>query len=223
MSGCYVGENFPNEFCDLVERNGADDPVGAFNIDTVNDSFVNINSQKVEGVDLNLTWSQDFNWGTLDVESQTTWQRENIFQLFDPGAVDGFDDLDVVGDIGTPEVVSNFRATGRRGDLSVTYFLQFASETDASRFADAEVNYFGEPDAVRDITFDAYFQHNLTFLYEQDDWDVLVGINNILDEEPDLVSAGAAGAVATRGNVPISGTQASLLGRRIFGRINFRF
>jgi len=223
VSGCYTGENFPNEFCDLVERNGADDPVGAFNIDTVNDSFVNINSQKVEGVDLNLTWSQNFNWGTLDVESQTTWQRENIFQLFDPGAVDGFDDLDVVGDIGTPEVVSNFRATGRWDDLSVTYFLQFASETDASRFADAEIPYFGEPDAVRDITFDAYFQHNLTFLYAQDDWDVLVGINNILDEEPDLVSAGAAGAVATRGNVPINGTQASLLGRRIFGRINFRF
>lgn len=222
-SGCYTGDNFPNQFCDLIERNGADDPTGAFNIDTINDSFVNINTQTVQGLDLNLTWQGDFDWGTLDLESQTTRQRENVFQLFDPGAVDGFDDLDVVGDIGTPEIVSNFRATARRGDWSATYYLQYASSTDASRFADAEISYFGEENAVRDIKFDAWMQHNLSVLYQQSKWDLLVGINNVFDEEPDLVSAGAAGAVATRGNVPISGTQASLLGRRVFGRINYRF
>ncbi|MDT8320768.1 MAG: TonB-dependent receptor [Xanthomonadales bacterium] len=222
-SGCYASENFPNAFCDLLQRNGADDPTGAFNITRVNDSFVNINSQTVEGIDFNLTWAQDFGWGRLDLEAQTTWQLENVFELFDPGLVSGFDELDVVGDIGTPEVVTNFRATARRNDWSVTYFLQFASETDAFRTDDAEINYFGEPNAIRDITFDAWFQHNISFLYQQDKWDFLLGINNIFDEDPDEVSAGAAGAVQTRGNIPISGTQASLLGRRIFGRVNFRF
>jgi len=222
-AGCYTSENFPNAFCDLVERNPASDPTGAFNIAQINDSFVNINTQTVEGVDLNVTWAEDFNWGNLNLEAQTTWQRENVFQLFDPGQVSGFDDLDVVGDIGSPEVVTNLRATARRNDWSATYFLQFASRTDAKRFANAEINYFGEENAVRDITFDAWFQHNISFLYQQDKWDFLIGINNIFDEEPDRVSAGAAGAVATRGNVPISGTQASLLGRRIFGRINYRF
>lgn len=222
-SGCYTGENFPNQFCDLIERNGADDPTGAFNIDTINDSFVNINTQTVEGLDLNVTWQGDFDWGTLDIESQTTRQRKNLLQLFDPGAVDGFDDLDVVGDIGTPRMVSNLRATARRGDWSATYYLQYASSTDASRTSDRVIDYFGEEDAVRDIKFDAWIQHNLSVLYQQDKWDVLVGINNLFDEEPDLVSAGAAGAVNTRGNVPIDGTQASLLGRRVFGRINYRF
>ena len=222
-SGCYTSENFPNAFCDLLERNSGDDPTGAFNISTVNDSFVNINTQTVEGIDFNLTWAEDFNWGRLDLEAQTTWQLENVFQLFDPGLVSGFDELDVVGDIGTPEVVTNFRATARKNDWSVTYFLQFASETDAFRTDDAEINYFGEPNAIRDITFDAWIQHNISILYQQDKWDILLGINNLFDEEPDEVSAGAAGVVQTRGNVPISGTQASLLGRRIFGRVNFRF
>ncbi len=69
----------------------------------------------------------------------------------------------------------------------------------------------------------AWVSHNLSLLYRQDKWDALVGINNLLDEEPDLVSSGQAGAVATRGNVPISGTQASLLGRRLFARVNYRF
>ncbi|RFF26357.1 TonB-dependent receptor [Wenzhouxiangella sp. 15181] len=222
-SGCYTGENFPNQFCELIERNSGDDPTGAYNIASINDSFVNINTQKVEGLDLNMTWQGDFDWGSLNVESQTTRQRENLFQLFAPGTVAGFDDLDVVGDIGTPEIVSNLRATAQRGDWSATYYTQYASSTDASRFADEEINYFGEENAVRDIKFDAWWQHNLSILYRQDKWDLLIGINNLFNEEPDLVSAGAAGAVSTRGNVPINGTQASLLGRRVFGRINYRF
>lgn len=221
--GCYSGENFPNQFCDLIQRNSADDPTGAYNIATINDSYVNINTQRVEGLDLNLTWQGDFNWGSLNIESQTTRQSTNEFQLFDPGAVDGFDDLDVVGDIGTPKYVSNLRATARRGDWSFTWYTQYASSTDASRTSDEVIDYFGEEDAVRDITFDAWWQHNFSILYQQNSWDLLLGVNNLFNEQPDLVSAGAAGAVATRGNVPISGTQASLLGRRIFGRINYRF
>lgn len=221
-AGCYGGENFPNAFCDLVVRAGPNDGVRANNILEVNDSFVNINSQTVTGVDLNLTWAGDYDWGSLNLEAQSTYQLENIFQLFDPDAVEGFDEVDVVGDIGTPEIVTNFRATARRADWSMTYFLQYASETDASRTSDSEISYNGA-DGFRDITMKAWVSHNLSLLYRQDKWDALVGINNLLDEEPDLVSAGQAGAVATRGNVPISGTQASLLGRRLFARVNYRF
>jgi iron complex outermembrane receptor protein len=221
--GCYGGENFPNAFCDLITRASPTDPVRANNIITINDSYVNINSQRVTGVDLTATWAGDFDWGSLNLEAQSTWQFENIFQLFDPDQVDGFDDIDVVGDIGTPDNVTNFRATGRRDDWSLTYYLQFASETDASRFASETINYFGLPNARRDITMDAWMSHNLSLLYRQADWDFLIGINNLFDEDPDLVSAGAAGAVSTRGNVPISATQYSLLGRRVFARMNFRF
>lgn len=222
-SGCYSSDNFPNQFCTLIQRLGADDPSGAFNIATINDSFVNINSQNVEGVDLNVTWGGDFDWGSLDLEAQSTWQLENVFQLFDPGAVEGFDDLDVVGDIGSPEHVANIRATASRNDWSMTYFLQYASATDATRFANENITYFGDENARRDITFDKWIQQNISILYRQPKWDFLIGVNNIMDEAPDLVSAGAAGAVSTRGNVPINGSQASLLGRRIFTRLNFRF
>jgi len=222
-SGCYNSENFPNAFCDLLNRFPPDDAVRPNQIEFINDSYVNINSQRVKGIDLNVTWSGDYDWGTLNLEAQSTWQLENVFQLFDPAAVAGFDDLDVVGDIGSPENVTNFRATARKDDWSVTYFLQYASETDETRvFGDdgEQTTYFGFDPAFRDITMDAYFQHNISFLYQQDKWDVLIGMQNILDEEPDIVSGGV---IASRGNVPIEATQYSLLGRRIFGRVNFRF
>jgi iron complex outermembrane receptor protein len=227
-SGCYNSQNFPNAFCDLLSRFPNNDPVRPNQIEFINDSYVNINSQKVSGVDFNVVWSDDYDWGSLNLEWQTTYQIENVFQLFDPDQVAGFDDLDVVGDIGTPEYVSNFRATARKDDWSVTYFLQYASETDESRvFGDpetgndgSETTYFGFDPAFRDITMDAWWSHNLSFLYQQDKWDVLFGVNNLLDEEPDIVSGGV---IASRGNVPIEATQYSLRGRTLFGRVNFRF
>jgi len=224
-AGCYGGENFPNAFCDLINRAPPNDPVRPNNIISINDSYVNINTQRVEGVDLNVTWSGDYDWGTLNLEAQSTWQFENVFQLFDPDEVDGFDDIDVVGDIGSPENVTNFRATARKDDWSITYFLQYASETDASRTDEDVIDYFGLEGSRRDITMEAWINHNISFLYRQDSWDVLIGMNNVLDEQPDLVSGGAIAPLNgnVRGNVPIAATQYSLLGRRIFGRVNFRF
>ena len=221
VSGCYTGDNFPNTFCDLFDRVPANDPQFPNQINTVLDQFVNINEQKVSGIDIIATWAGDYDWGTLNLEASTTWQKENIFRLFEPGSIEGFDDVDVVGRIGNPEWVTNFRATAQKNDWSVTYFLQFADETDNSDVANEEFTYFGFPNAQRDITMDALFLHNISFFYQQDKWDVLIGINNLLDDEPDTVSAGAG--AARRGNIPIVASQYDLFGRRIFGRVNFRF
>ena len=220
VQGCYSGENFPNAFCDLFTREPGDANF-PFNIIDINDAFVNINQQTVKGVDLNATWAGDYDWGSLNFELQTTYTMERVQRLFAPGSVEGFDEVDNVGSVGNPEYVTNFRTTARKDDWSVTYFLQYVSETDESDFANEDAPYFGYPNPFRDLTMDAVFYHNLSFLYQQDKWDVLLGINNILDEEPDFVSTGVG--LARRGNVPVAATQYDLLGRRIFGRVNFRF
>jgi iron complex outermembrane receptor protein len=69
---------------------------------------------------------------------------------------------------------------------------------------------------------DSVLYHNLSVFYQQDKWDVLLGVNNVLDEAPDLVSTGS-GSSTPRGNVPLVATQYDLLGRRIFARFNYRF
>lgn len=222
IGGCFSGDNFPNAFCDLFTRAPGNSPGNAFNILEVMDSFVNVNKQRVRGVDLTLVWNRDFNFGTLGVEAQNTYSIENTQQLFDLGEVEGFNVTDFAGRIGNPENVANIRSYWRQNDWRVTWFMQYVSETDNKDIANEIFTYFRFPNARRDITMDAVLYHNLSVFYQQDKWDVLLGVNNVLDEEPDLVSTGS-GSSTPRGNVPLVATQYDLLGRRIFARINFRF
>ncbi len=218
VSGCYNSQNFPNAFCDLFSRKPGSDPF-AYNIDFVRDTFVNINKQTVEGVDLNVRWEQDFDFGDLTIEAYSTWTFENVFQLFDPNLVSGFESNDVVGTVGSPDNVSNFRASLGKNDWGFNYYLQYVSETDDSQYVSDTGSYFGFPDAQYDITMDAAFYHNFSVTYSSSRWDVLVGINNMFDEEPDVVSSRYR---SRRGNVPVSATQYDILGRRIFARFNWR-
>jgi len=222
VGGCYQAENFPNSFCDLFTRAPGNDVSSPFNILEVLDSYVNVNKQRVRGVDLTLVWNKEFNFGTLGVEAQSTFTIENSQQLFDLGSVEGFDETDFAGRIGTPENITNIRSYWSKNDWRVTWFLQHVSETDNKDIANEVFTYFGFPNARRDITMDAVTYHNLSVFYEQDRWDVLLGVNNVLDEEPDVVSTGS-GSSTPRGNVPLVATQYDLLGRRIYARVNFRF
>jgi len=219
VAGCYGGENFPNAFCGLVDRESGTS-LSPFAISEVRDSFVNINEQRYKGIDLNVVWNKDLDFGQLELELQSTWNLENVTLLFNPDEIEGFDTTDSVGTIGSPENVTNFRASFNKEDWRFNYFLQFVSETDNSPFADEETTYFGFDPAFRDITMEKVFYHNISVIYQQDEWDVLVGVNNLFDEEPDTVSAGVA---ARRGNVPIAATQYDLLGRRYFVRFNYRW
>jgi len=221
VSGCYNANNFPNTFCDLFTRAPSDDPTFPYNILEVNDAFINVNEQRYKGVDLNLVWGHDLSFGQLEVALQSTWNLENVQRLFDPDEVEGFDTTDYVGTIGSPDFVSNFRTTLNWQDWRFNYYLQYVSETDDSIFVDEETTYFGFDPAFRDITMDTVFYHNISVIYQRDEWDLLVGINNLLDEEPDTISD-----IPTRnrrGNVPVSATQYDLLGRRYFVRLNYRF
>ncbi len=222
VGGCYSGANFPNTFCDLFTRNPGSHPTGPFNIVDVKDSFVNVNKQRVRGVDMTLVWNKDFNFGNVGVEAQSTWTIENTQQLFDLGSVEGFDETDFAGRIGTPENITNIRTYWGRNDWKVTWFMQYVAETDNKDIANEIFTYFGHPNARRDITMESVLYHNLSVFYEQDKWDFLLGVNNVLDETPDLVSTGS-GSSTPRGNVPLVATQYDLLGRRIFARFNFRF
>lgn len=221
VAGCYTGENFPNAFCDLFTRAPADAAQFPYQILTVTDTFININEQTTSGIDLNATWSGDYDWGTLSADLRTTWVKENIFRNFEPGTVEGFDQFDVTGTIGNPEYITNFILTAQKNDWLVTWGLFYRSETDEADFVADEFTYFGFEGARRDITFDAVVLNNVSISYVQDKWDVTLGINNVFDEEPDTVSSGAG--VARRGNVPIVGTQADYLGRSIFGTFGLRF
>jgi len=221
VGGCYNAENFPNSFCDLFTRAPASSATFPHNILEVKDTFVNVNEQAYQGIDLNMVWNFDLDIGQLETALQGTWNLENVQRLFAPGEVEGFETTDYVGTIGSPDFTMNFRATQNWKDWRFNYYLQYVSETDNSPFADEETTYFGWDPAYRDITMDDVFYHNISVIYAQDKWNLMVGINNLFDTDPDTVSSGAG--ASRRGNVPIAASQYDLLGRSYFLRLNYQF
>ncbi|VXB79344.1 TonB-dependent receptor [Luteimonas sp. 9C] len=219
ISGCYGAPVFPNNFCDLFDRNPADHPTDPFKIEEVRNQYVNVNRQKTRGYDLNVNYDGDFAFGSLSLESQFTYTIEDIEQLFDSAEESGFTSENQVGYIGRPKLVGNVTALLERNDWTFAWQTDYVHGTknkDLSEF----FTYQGFPNAFRDIYAERRFYHTASVRYNQDDWSILVGIRNLQDKAPPNVSTGAA----TRyGNVPAFATQYDYFGRTGFVRLQYKF
>jgi iron complex outermembrane receptor protein len=218
LGGCYGSPVYPNAFCDLFDRNPANHPTEPYKIEQVRDYYININRQKVTGYDLILDYDRDFSFGTLEVGAQFTYTKEDISQLFDTAEESGFSSSDFVGNIGRPKLVGNINTSLERGDWTYYWGMQYIGETE-NRDLDPEYTYNGVP-AWRDIKADKRLYHTLSAHYEADDWSLLMGVQNVFNAKPPVVSSG----VATRyGNVPAFATQYDYFGRTPYVRVTYKF
>lgn len=218
LAGCYASPTYPNNFCDMFVRNPGT-AAQPYMVTEIYQSYVNINRQLVRGYDLQTRYDNDFSFGKLELEANVTYTMEDVSLLFEDPESGGLTRYNNVGYIGRPELVGNLRAALKRGDWTYSYFLEYFSETENLDLNET-VTYNGFPNAVRDITAESRFYHTLSARYEQPNWSVLVGIENVLNAKPDTVSTGAA----TRyGNVPAFATQYDLYGRALFARWNYKF
>lgn len=220
LGGCYGAQNFPNAFCDLFDRNPGSDPTAPFAIDTVRDSFINVNSQVSEGVDMTLRYDKGFGFGDLVVETEGTWVFTDIQQLFDPTLASGFDSNDLNGTIGRPKFVANGRAALTRGDWTYTWFMNYTRRTSQEERVQTNITYSGFPNAQLDAIAERAWYHGASVFYRSADWSFLLGVRNLFDEKPDTVSSGT---VTRRGNIPLNATQYDLRGRTVFARFNYMF
>jgi iron complex outermembrane recepter protein len=216
LAGCYTGENFPNEFCNLFVRAPGTSQGNAFNILSVENSYLNVNNQSFRGIDVTARFEQDFNFGTLLTEADASWALEREVQLFAPGTITGFDNIDDNGTIGSPSVTANFRTVLQRDDFRYTWFMDFVGASSNQRFSSRPggyaVPYFGTvADRIYDAEATTY--HGLSVEYRSDKWRVIGGVRNIFAEEPPTVSTGAA---TRRGNTALIATQYDLRGRTGF-------
>jgi iron complex outermembrane receptor protein len=218
LNGCYGLPVFPNAFCDLVTRNGAA-TANPFTVDTVLDSYININSQVTSGYDLNLRWEGDFKFGQLEVESQFTYTKEASQQLFDSDAPSGFESNDFNGTISRPKLVGNVRTALVKGDWTYTWSMDYVGSTE--NVFTPPATFFGNPGPVYDFKAGQAIYHNVSVRYGSDDWSLLVGVNNLFDEQPPEISTGVG---STRyGNIPAFATQYDWFGRSLFARFNYTF
>jgi iron complex outermembrane receptor protein len=219
LGGCYGANNFPNIFCTLFDRNPASHPTEPFRITEVRDSYINVNNQSTRGIDLTVRYEHEFDAGNLIFEGQATWTLEDVIHLFDPSIESGFDTSEFNGTIGDPNLVANTRLSFERGDWTYSWFVDFINGMSQRDFAAEAVTYQGIP-GRRIVTTDPIFYHDASVQWEGDTLTVLLGISNVLDEEPPVISTGVS---SRRGNVPVFGTQYDLRGRTAFVRFSKSF
>lgn len=222
LGGCYGGAIFPNAFCDLRVRRAPGDNTapGEHAIAQVRSTFLNVNQQLNRGVDVNIRYDNDFNFGRLVVETQATWTFEDVVRLFDPSDTDGFDDVDQNARVTRPKLVGNGRVALTRGDWTHTWGMRYVRRTSERAVLSDTVTYFGRPDSFRVIDAARRHYHSFSTQYRSANWSVLAGIDNIFNTAPPNMSVGT---VTREGTVPLFATQYDFRGRTGFVRFNYLF
>ncbi len=217
LLGCYDSLNFATEpLCDLFERN----PAGGateYLITDVTDNFLNISTQQNRGIDLDAVYRTEIPWGDLTLRLQASKQLEDEEQLLPTSTPE--DDNGLAGD---PEWVGNFDATLQTGPFEFFYGLRYVGETsNVARFGNQAQTYQFEN--VRYVlSTDSVVYHNISVAVEPDEGlNVRLGVSNVLDEKPPLVTA-LSGEFDTVGNVALY-SQYDFFGRTVFLNVTKKF
>jgi iron complex outermembrane receptor protein len=219
--GCYASPVYPNSFCDQIDRNGATpaNGAGAYNITTIRNQYININQERTRGYDLQVNYDNDFSFGKLSLDGQITYTIEDTTQFFSSAAESGQESSDRITYIGSPRTVGLANASLKRGDWTYNWQGNYVSSTENHDLSPT-YTYQGYQNAWRDNKAGWQFRHNVSVSYDHSDWNFTVGVRNLFDKAPPLMSTGTA----TRyGNVPAFATQYDWYGRTFFARIGYKF
>lgn len=223
VGGCYASQNFPNSYCDLFDRAPGTDPVAPYAIDNIQAPTLNVDSQQQRGIDLEVRYEKEFNFGTVTVDAGVNWSLERYIQVFGSSFITGINDNDFNGTVGFPNVVGDALITLDRGDWTYSWFVDYVGRQDDNRYFTADLNqpdtYFGLP-ALYDVNTEAQFTHGASVRWQGDTWTLAGGVRNLFDEEPPQVSDVIA---TSAGNTPLSATAYPVLGRTFFVNISKTF
>ena len=234
LAGCYLSDSFPDDpLCDLFTRHPASS-ASPFDIDTLNDPFLNIDTQHNKSLDFTLRFRQDMgSMGTLSLLSQTTYQLKDDFTLFQ-GTQDEFN-----GESGDPKWISNLNLTWQKAPFTITYGLQVIASTsdleDLQEIGGAPTTATppGALTPTNCLATNAAFAlrggpycpvyklprvayHSLSAEIEAaKGFTFLFGVSNLFDKKPPRVST-VGTPIAAFGQAPLLGSYYDYYGRRLF-------
>ncbi len=167
LNACYegpVGLTAPE--CDRFERN----PLSGVPINFDN-NLENLTNVKTNGLDIGINYAFDgFGDTAWNVALNGTYVDENTFFPFAGGADDR-------GSI--PRFQGNLRTDLFLGNWSFSWLMRYISSMDDPSFDGNNVfGYDGPP---------SYDKHDLRIAYDWDNYRLLIGINNVTDEDPPYV------------------------------------
>jgi outer membrane receptor protein involved in Fe transport len=171
-------------FCRLVERDASNGQL------TVHDSYVNLATDNVKGLDYTLRYRKDVGPGTALFNLGITQYTEISNKLF---AEDPLEDY--VGMIDNPEFTGTADLSYAWDKWRVRYGVEWIKGMES-------YTYYEEDPAtsIYDLEVGDYWQHNASVQYTAEGWTVTAGVRNLWNEEPPTISAGVNNRV---GNAPL--------------------
>ncbi|BCW90696.1 Vitamin B12 transporter BtuB [Alphaproteobacteria bacterium SO-S41] len=160
---------------------------------TVQDSYTNVATVIVRGMDYNVRWEAEVGPGTLLLNASLTQYFEQSSKL---ASDDEFDDAN--GSLNNPEFTGTFDATYTYDSWKFRYGLEWIEGMDS-------FEYLGVDEATTGFQFRVpnYYLHHISVQYmdEEAQWGATVGVRNLFDEiPPQTVSSGFYNLV---GNAPL--------------------
>ncbi len=181
LDNCVDLPTLSNQFCDMFTRRGDG------NIQEVLDSYINVASFEVEGVDFEATYRTDIaellgrndDLGRISLQAVASYLKHNIYIDRDlaTGAETAFDSA---GESGNPELRALMNATYYRSNFSVNWSSRYVGETVTSN---SVLNPAEDVGAYYNIP--SVWYHDLSASVDlPGDVRVTAGIRNLFDEGP---------------------------------------
>jgi iron complex outermembrane recepter protein len=214
-------------FCTLLQRNANNAAARPNEIITIQNDYVNINVQQQEEIILNLDYQRDLGFGTLNINSESTWQISNEFGLFNANALSL-----LAGDIGFPQFTNLTELAFRRQDWRFVWTMNFIGQASNGReYTESAIpnpqpvalgtfySWTGTREYTRKVETEPTIYHGFSVRYRSDDWTVIGGMSNIFGEDPPAISSG----VDTRLGRSALTSQYDQRGRSAFVTVTRRF
>ena len=225
---CYESDDFPNNrFCDLINPRlpASDNQRG--NLDSFDNPYINVATQKADGIDFDSRLGFDVGGGEVILRGRATRNLSQVYQRFEDS-----EPFDYNGTLGTqgfgagPKWVGDFNARYifPSGNFELRYGFDYVGPQDSSIFGTDEVAAFIGPVDV-DLKVGSYFEHGASARWKVGDLgQFTLGMNNIFNAKPPIISAcPSSGCDYTRIGNRFNSSNYDLLGRTIFLNVTRTF
>ena len=208
---CYESAQFRggSPYCTLVDPRD-----GNGQIASIDDRFLNIAEELTSGLDLEVLYRRDVGRiGQVSLHGEATYQLQHTQTLF-PGA----DPQNFLGTFGYPRMVFNTDARLKHGNWEFTWSTNFLGHQQ-------QYSLTGEtPGGRYNLDQTAQWFHTLSVSYQGDKWKLIVGVRNITDKYPPVISNNPDTFYASRvGEFANGFGNLDLYGRTYFINFNKKF
>ncbi|WP_373488026.1 TonB-dependent receptor domain-containing protein [Blastomonas sp.] len=183
VNTCYDLSTFPNQFCDLFDRNGPTGPT-AFGLNFLRQTQLNFGRIETSGIDATLNYQFKINGANIGLNVAANW-TEKVNRFFDPV------DTTLVNpgllELGAPEWSGVGSVTYNVDGFTLNYSLQYIGKQAAASVIQIEriEQEFGPAGFAPE-----YWLHNISARYEiNEHLTISGGVNNISNKEPYLASS----------------------------------